>query len=397
MNFDVIVVGRGLIGCAAARHLALLGAHVAVIGPDENTGGQDPSAPGTGIFASHYDEGRITRILDPDPVWASLAERSIARYQEIEIESRVPFFEQVGCAFVLDGEDPGFDPLNAVARRLGLVIERLEDIEIEQRMPYLTIEEGAVAYLETSRAGHISPRRLVEAQAAAATRRGADVIADTVVAVEVGADGVTVTGAGGRAYGADRVLIATGGHTPHSGFVPRALDLSTKGRLVVFAHLDDDTADDLADMPSLITARETRQGRKGVYILPPILYPDGSTRIKIGSERYGADLGDAEAIRRWFTDPADPTLTRQLSAELLDLLPDLKGMRLTAETCMVTETASGYPYLDWAGDRIAVAVGGNGAAAKSSDEIGRLAASLFAEGDAFDGYPDGVFAARFAA
>lgn len=33
--YDVVVIGRGLIGSATARHLATNGAHVCVIGPGE--------------------------------------------------------------------------------------------------------------------------------------------------------------------------------------------------------------------------------------------------------------------------------------------------------------------------------------------------------------------------
>jgi sarcosine oxidase len=53
---------------------------VAVIGPDEPI--DRPSH--TGVFGSHCDEGRITRILDPDRIWAIFAQRSIARSPEVQ-------------------------------------------------------------------------------------------------------------------------------------------------------------------------------------------------------------------------------------------------------------------------------------------------------------------------
>ena len=43
-----------------------------------------------------HDEGRITRRLDSDPVWAVLASRSISRYAEIERESKIKFHTPVG-------------------------------------------------------------------------------------------------------------------------------------------------------------------------------------------------------------------------------------------------------------------------------------------------------------
>jgi sarcosine oxidase len=74
-RFKTIVVGRGMMGAAAARYLALAGDEVAVIGPDEPRDWPRHD----GVFASHYDEARITRTIDSDPVWALMANRSIAR------------------------------------------------------------------------------------------------------------------------------------------------------------------------------------------------------------------------------------------------------------------------------------------------------------------------------
>lgn len=53
-TFDFVVVGKGMMGAAAARYLALSGARVALVGPDE------PADRTThdGVFASHYDNGR---------------------------------------------------------------------------------------------------------------------------------------------------------------------------------------------------------------------------------------------------------------------------------------------------------------------------------------------------
>ena len=91
-NYKYIVIGKGMIGSAAARHLAERTDRVALIGPDE------PRDPAThdGAFADHYDEGRITRILDPHLVWAKLARESIRRYRDMESRSGIAFYHEVG-------------------------------------------------------------------------------------------------------------------------------------------------------------------------------------------------------------------------------------------------------------------------------------------------------------
>jgi len=61
-------------------------------------------------------------------------------------------------------------------------------------------------------------------------------------------------------------------------------------------------------------------------------------------------------------------------------MPSIRDCTMRQLRCVITYTVNGYPYLDWLNDRTAVAVGGCGQAAKSSDEIGRLAARLF-DGD----------------
>ena len=53
----IAIIGRGLIGSAAARHLAEAGHEVVLIGPGEPAN----YASHPGVFGSHYDEGRITR------------------------------------------------------------------------------------------------------------------------------------------------------------------------------------------------------------------------------------------------------------------------------------------------------------------------------------------------
>ena len=52
--------------------------------------------------------------------------------------------------------------------------------------------------------------------------------------------------------------------------------------------------------------------------------------------------------------------------------------------CAVTWTKTGMPYIDAAGPGVTVLTGGNGAAAKCGDELGRLGA-IVATGGTLDG------------
>ena len=98
-DFKYIIVGAGMMGAAAARHLSAQTGGVALIGPAEPADRKVHQ----GVFSSHYDEARITRGFDGDPVWAALAKRSIARYAGLEAKSGVRFFTEAGCLFTGNG------------------------------------------------------------------------------------------------------------------------------------------------------------------------------------------------------------------------------------------------------------------------------------------------------
>ena len=156
-QYDYIVVGKGLMGAAATRHLSAHSPNIALIGPDEPA--DRPSH--VGVFGSHYDEGRITRILDPDRIWALLAQRSIARYRDIERRSGIPYYDEVGHLAVgprPDGSEDYVARLHAVAKELGVVYETYEAAALRERFPYLAFEAGAVGLYQPHNAGHVSAR-----------------------------------------------------------------------------------------------------------------------------------------------------------------------------------------------------------------------------------------------
>jgi sarcosine oxidase len=103
VDFKVIIVGRGMMGAAAARHLSGMIEGVALIGPSEPVERKSHH----GVFASHYDEARITRSFDDNAVWATLAARSLDRYHEIEAKSGISFFTEAGCLFAGPPAQPG--------------------------------------------------------------------------------------------------------------------------------------------------------------------------------------------------------------------------------------------------------------------------------------------------
>lgn len=372
--YRTIVLGRGLIGSAAARHLAGLSDGVALVGPDEPA----DRAIHDGVFASHYDEGRMTRVCDPDPAWATTAKRSIDRYGEIEAASGIKFFENSGYLAVAGTGSDYLNRTEAVGLDHGADLTRLDASAIRERFPFLNVPTDSEGLYEGDRAGHLSPRALVRAQTKAAGLRGVEIVAAEARAIRPVSGGVEVDLATGDTLRAERVLVATGAFTDACGLSPKALNLRVFGRTVVLARIEGDVGNDLRGMPTMGHA-ET-----GAYILPPIRYPDGQSYLKIGIGSTGdADLRSRADLAAWFKGKGSPDNQRDFRAFLTALIPPLERCPVWhTDTCAVAWTATGLPYIDFVhDDRIAVAVGGNGKGAKSSDDWGWVAAHLIAGRD----------------
>jgi sarcosine oxidase len=378
-QYDYLVVGKGLMGAAAARHLSAHSPNTALIGPDE-----PPDRPSHGgVFGSHYDEGRITRILDPDRIWALLAQRSIARYRDIERRSGIPYYDEVGHFAVgprPEGSEDYIARLHAVAKDLGVVYETYEEAALRARFPYLAFEAGAVGLYQPHTAGHVSPRAQVRAQTAVAAQQGATIVRETVHTVRQVNGGAEVSTEEGNTYHGAKVLVATGGFSNTKQLLPRPLDMTVYARTVVLAELDQAQVEHLQGMPSIVYRPHAEAER--CYLLPPIRYPDGKSYVKIGGgsplDRALRTLADLVA---WFRSPGDAEVARQLADILLKIIPQLRPVSLHSESCVTSFTRTGYPYADMLpGGRVGVLTGGNGSAAKSADEIGRMGAEMLRAG-----------------
>jgi sarcosine oxidase len=335
-----------------------------------------------GVFGSHYDEGRITRILDPDRIWALLAQRSIARYRDLERHSGLSYYDEVGHLAVgprPEGSEDYVARLQAVAKDLGVVYETYDEAAWRERFPYLAFEAGSVGLFQPHSAGHVSPRAQVRAQTAVAAQQGATIVRDTVQTVRQVAGGVEVSTEEGDTYHGAKVLVATGAFSNTKQLFPRPLDMTIYARTVVLAELDQAQVEHLQGMPSIIYRPHTEAER--CYILPPIRYPDGNYYVKIGGGPLGRVLRSLADLVAWFRSPGDAQEARHLTEILLNIIPPLRPLSLHTESCVTSYTRTGYPYAEMLpGGRIGVLTGGNGSAAKSADEIGRLGAEMMRAG-----------------
>ena len=392
-DFRFIVVGRGMMGAAAARHMARQTDGIAVVGPDE----PEDRASHQGVFGSHYDEGRITRTIDRDTDWARLANRSISRYAEIERDSGIQFYAPVGCLVSgpKRGGDNGYvgDVVDA-AEKLGVQTELFDDAGLKAKFPFFSFLAGSEGVYEPRGAGHISPRRLVKAQSLLAEKAGARVIKQTALSIRDENGFAVVTTAEGETFSAEKVLLAAGGFSIAENLLPRPVEMKVYGRTVTFFEVSKDEAEAMSAMPSLIV--KTLDDIDSIYMLPPIRYPDGKYYMKIGGDPDDLLFASEPELRAWFRTGGRDKAREHLVRRFHDLVPGMARRPAFTNSCAVSYSPTGYPMIGYTSSpRVAVLTGGCGAAAKSSDEIGRLGAELLLAGRIKDEGYSTDFSAHF--
>ena len=376
--YKYAVVGKGMIGSAAARYLSQWSDGVVLIGPDEPNG--DWSTHG-GVFASHYDQGRITRRLDESLTWAMWGDRSINEYGKIEAKSGIRFHFPCGGIMVCeDSSDPesSVNQLRQTAWKLGTTFDTYTSEAYTTMRPEIALNKGLLVLHETNGAGYINPRALVAAQVKISEKQGADVVRETVTSIETDKNDVTLTTADGQTIRAERVMVSAGAWTQFITGVD--LGIVPYPRTVLLARIDESEAERLKEMPTIIFYEGCEHPDVyDFYILPPIQYPDGHTYIKLGGDlRQIVNPQSAAELEAWFHGDGSPIEAAGLEQVLYRVIPGLKTEAIMTKTCVTTHRSQGLPLIaPIIEDRVMVATAGCGAAAKSSNEIGRLSAIQF--------------------
>jgi sarcosine oxidase len=371
-HHDVAVLGLGLVGAAALRYLAEAGLRCVGVGPIE------PAEWGThsGVFASHYDSGRITRRLDKQREWAMLAGRAIDAYGGIEAASGITFHHPVGV--VIAEVDPGrLAATVAVGDSLGVSFERFapgarfDDARI-------SLPGTATVLHEPAPGGFIDPRRMLAAQLAVATAHGASVVSEQALRVEAkSTGGWRVHTAAGSSVDAEHIVVATGPHADELDGLPRRPHIDVVAETTVLARVGAAEQERLAGLPSILVDDPTHDH---LYSVPPTDYPDGHTYVKLGATHRTEMVLAPTERREWMRGTQHEADLDWLRGLLLELLPGLRADAWLTKPCLIPDTPTSLPYVEIVAAGCVMAVGGNGYAAKSADAIGALAAGLVVNG-----------------
>lgn len=372
--FDYIVIGKGMMGSAAARYLAEKGTKIAVVGPDE----PKDFADHPGIFASHYDEGRLTRLLAKDITWSWLSHYSIQNYRYLEEESNISFYAPCGLLYAVKNLSNYyiFSTRQTVENLMGgKHSDYASTNSITQAHPMFVFPAHFKGMFEHAPAGCINPRAFVRAEIAIAQKCGAEIVPEIAVKTAQTRDTISVTTQSGRTLEAQKILYAGGSFANTFEVLPVKLDLRIKTEFTVLAEVSEQTAYSLDGMPCAIYEIESNQ-LDGIYLTPPRRYPDGKFYIKMGCDtKADQNLDTLAGMQTWMREGSNAMLGEMGSA-LTSFMPDIKPLNFLMKPCLVTYTTHRKPYIDQLTDRLFVATGGNGASAKCADALGTLAAKL---------------------
>ncbi|XP_077989363.1 N-methyl-L-tryptophan oxidase-like [Glandiceps talaboti] len=399
--YDICIVGAGMIGSAAARHVTLISPSlkVCLIGPKEP---KERHGVHHGIFGAHYDEGRITRSLDPDPIWAELGQRSIARYRDLEQRTGVQFFREVGQMSVSAKGDAYIENVKRNTQTMKLEASVLDKEGVQNIYPFLSINPDDEAVLQSKDAGHVSPRAQIVAQQTAAHLQGCDIIDDVVDQVTEtnqsdGSKCMKAITAKGQVILAGRILLTTGAFTGFRNLLPKGkeLDVTLLTQTVALIEVTSDDAKRLKDMPCLIVKHNEGTKYDG-YILPPIKYPNGKYYLKVGhGNDFERELHTAAEVADWYKTDGDKFVHQPLLDKIFHFVKGVQAVSTHGDCCVTTHTPTDQIYCDMITPTLGITTGGNGYAAKSADEIGRMAARMIIAGCWDHDLPRDNFRVRF--
>ena len=378
--YSYAIIGAGLIGSAAAKYIATNNNNVILIGPKEPENKLDHN----GIFASHYDEGRITRISDSDSTWAYLAKKSILNYNSIFNLSKIDFYKEVGQVSVGPKSNNVDSYINSIiesSKKITYDYFHLNIEKINSRYSNLKFPENSDFILQTNNAGHISPRRLVKAQIKIFTTFNGTYLPSVVNSIEKhNSSNFIIQTQDKHEIEAHKILVCGGGFTNFTKILPFDLPIGVRGRTIVMGEVNKMKLSDYELYPSIIHKPDL-PGRHYTYILPAIKYPDDKYYIKIGGSNYYTSINSYNEAIDWFKSNGNDEEINAITNELNTIYPKEIFERYRTSTCITTWTRSGYPIIDEIEKNLFVSVGGNGSAAKSSDYIGKISSDLILDNE----------------
>jgi sarcosine oxidase len=327
-TFDVIILGLGGMGSAAAFHLAARGKRV--LGLDQFTPPHDKGS-------SHGQSRVVRQAYYEDPAYVPLLLRAYELWRQLERDSGKSLLTITG-GLMLGSPDSGVVAGSLRSARVhGLPHEMLEAAEIRKRFPQFAPEPDTVALFEKS-AGFVRPEEAVDAHLKLAAGKGATLrFGEEVIKWKVTGSSVLVATTRGS-YETEQLVIAAGPWLSKM-LSDLALPLRVE-RQTQFWFEPDGGIGPFLPGKFPIWLWETNDGAHP-YGLPAL---DGATGgVKVALHHGGQNpTCTPDTIDRTVSDE-EVTAAR---GAIATRLPALKRRCVRAVTCMYTNTPDGHFLID---------------------------------------------------
>ena len=325
-SYDVIIIGLGAMGSAAAYHLARRGQRVL---------GLDRFSPPHTMGSSHGQTRIIREAYFEHPSYVPIVQRAYELWDELARAADAPLLLQTGGLMIGAPDSIVFTGAKHSAETHGLPHEILTASAVRQRFPALRPSDDMLAVLEP-RAGILFPERCVAAHLTLASRHGANLRTEEPVvrwtATEHGVEVVTTKGT----YRAAQMILSAGSWARE--LLPDLNPPLTIERQVLF-WFEPKTAPEHfypERCPIHLWQIGGDEGRRFFYG-----FPDLGEGMKIAWHHDGSNVSP-DFVSRDVT-PAEVESMRGL---LRRYLPQADGRFRSAAVCLYTNTPDEHFWID---------------------------------------------------
>jgi sarcosine oxidase len=356
-DFDIAIVGLGVMGSAAARALALRGARTVAF---------DRLEPPHTMGSSHGHTRIIREAYYEHPLYVPLVRRAYELWSELEREAGTSLFLRTGGIMAGPEDGPLFQGARESAQVHAVAHEILDARALEARFPAYKLRPGWIALLE-HQAGMLFPERCVDAQIAGARRHGATVrLGETVKTWRRDGSRVAIETTSAT-YRTERLIVAAGPWLPDlRDSVGVTIPLEVERQLSHwFKPIDDDD-------------QRYRAQRCPVGLWE---MPDGDVFATLPDEGHGVKCGMHHAGATTSPDSVNRAVSKGENAvarELLEtVMPGAGGDLMDARVCLYTNTPDRHFIIDWLQrGRILLLSPCSGHGFKFASAIGEIAAQM---------------------
>ena len=336
---DVLVVGGGIMGLAAAEALARTGLDVLLL---------EQFSLGHRRGSSH-GATRVFRLSYPDARYVRLAQRALEGWRRLEAESGETLLAVTGLLDVAHDLGPYRDALDAC----GVPWQELDADEVAARFA-VTLPAGTSALFQPDAGVTYADRAQAAFRAGVVAHGGRIVDGTRVLALARGREGVRASTETGDVVA--RAVIVTAGAWVDRLLAPLGIELPVvpTRETVVYFRLD--------GVPPAVLDETTRPRGEAAYALADTVYG-----LKVGLHRSGLRTNpDGQGL-------PDPEIVALAAEWARERFPLADGEPAAAETCLYTN-APGEEFLLERHDRVVVGSPCSGHGFKFAPEIGAILA-----------------------